>query len=99
MKWMTKQDIAGEDPEYGACDVKIDRRKVEPRPAVRGNTTRTYLYLDWAYPSRNIITVQARKIFEAWAEADPAHTWECEGARLIKKLQGNENPFVKKECK
>jgi deoxyribonuclease I len=91
-------DIPGEVREYGSCDVEIKGRKVEPRPAVRGNIARTYLYMDWAYPGRGIITAQERKLFEAWDKADLVDEWECERARLIEKVQGNENPFVKKKC-
>jgi deoxyribonuclease I len=91
-------DIPGEVREYGSCDVEIKGRKVEPRPAVRGNIARTYLYMDWAYPDREIITDQERALFEKWAEADPVDKWECEREKLIENLQGNENPFVKKRC-
>ena len=92
-------DIPGEVREYGSCDVEIKGRKVEPRPAVRGNIARTYLYMDWAYPGRGIITDQERVLFEKWAEADPVDTWECERARMIEKVQRNENPFVTSKCK
>ena len=91
-------DIPGEIREYGNCDVEIKGRKVEPRPAARGNIARTYLYMDWAYPGRGIIADQERELFKKWADADPADEWECERARLIEKVQGNENPFVKERC-
>jgi deoxyribonuclease I len=95
----TMADIPGEVREYGSCDVEIKGRKVEPRPAVRGNIARTYLYMDWAYPGRNIITDQERVLFKKWAEADPVDAWECERARMIEKVQRNENPFVTSKCK
>ena len=40
------QEIAGEAREYGACDVEIDRRKIEPKEAIRGDIARTYFYMD-----------------------------------------------------
>jgi deoxyribonuclease I len=42
--------IPGEKREFGACDVEIERRKIEPRPEIRGDIARTYMYMDWAYP-------------------------------------------------
>jgi deoxyribonuclease I len=92
-------DIPGEEREYGSCDVEIKGRKVEPRPAVRGNIARTYLYMDWAYPGRGIISAHERKFFETWDKADPVDDWECERARLIEKVQGNANLFVKRSCR
>jgi deoxyribonuclease I len=65
---------------------------------LRGNIVKTYLYMDWAYPGRRIVTDQERRLFEVWAEADPIDEWECERAKNIEKVQGNGNPFVKERC-
>ena len=86
--------LPGEPRKFGACDVEIENRKIEPRPDVRGDIARTYQYMDWAYPGRGIISGKNRKLFAAWAAADPVSEWERERARRIERLQGNRNPFV-----
>jgi len=40
--------IDGEQREYGKCDVEIAYRKVEPRPEIRGDIARVYMYMDSA---------------------------------------------------
>jgi deoxyribonuclease I len=90
--------IPGEKRNYGLCDVEIEGRKVEPTEGIRGNIARTYLYMDWSYPGRGVISKKNRKLFEAWNKLDPVDQWECERARLIEKQQGNENPYVKVRC-
>jgi deoxyribonuclease-1 len=86
--------IEGEKRAFGQCDVEIQNRKIEPRPDVRGDIARTYFYMDWAYPGRGIISGKNRKLFEAWAAADPVDAWERERARRIEQQQGNRNPFI-----
>lgn len=90
--------IPGEKRNYGLCDIEIEGRKVEPTEAVRGNIARTYLYMDAMYPGRGIISKKNRKLFETWNKSDPVDQWECERARLIEKVQGNENPYVTRQC-
>lgn len=88
--------LEGEPREYGKCDVEIDfsADKFEPRPKVRGDIARTYLYMDWAYPRRGVISSKNRKLFEAWAKEDPADAAEKDWARRVQKVQGNRNPFI-----
>jgi deoxyribonuclease I len=90
--------IPGEVREFGSCDVEIKGRKVEPRPKVRGDVARIYMYMDSVYPGRGVISRKNRKLFAAWDKADPVDAWECERANMIQKVQGNENLFVKKRC-
>lgn len=42
--------IPGEKREFGACDVEIADKQVEPRPEIRGDIARTYFYMAAAYP-------------------------------------------------
>ncbi|MEL6180951.1 MAG: endonuclease, partial [Myxococcota bacterium] len=86
--------IAGESREYGSCDVEITRDKVEPREAIRGDVARTYLYMDWAYPSTLNLTAEQKMLFEGWSKADPPNTWEKEWAKRVRNAQGNANPFI-----
>ena len=89
------QEIAGEERKYGACDVEIDQRKIEPTEAIRGDIARTYFYMDHAYPGLRIIGKKRRKILEAWDKADPVDEWERTRASRVAKIQGNHNPFIK----
>jgi deoxyribonuclease-1 len=86
--------LPGEVREFGQCDVEIADRKVEPRPAIRGDVARIYFYMDAAYPGRGVISEKNRKLFEAWAKEDPVDDWERERNRRITQIQGNANPFV-----
>ena len=91
--------IAGEERVFGQCDVEISERKIEPRPEIRGDIARIYLYMDGAYPDHGIIAEKNRKLFTAWSHEDPVSPWECERARRIAKIQGNRNPFVEGDCR
>ena len=90
--------IPGEAREFGQCDVEIGGRKVEPRPAIRGDIARTYMYMNAAYPGRGIVSKKNRKLFDGWSAEDPVDKWECERARLIEKVQGNRNDVVLTAC-
>ena len=90
--------IPGEKREFGACDVEIENKKVEPRPEVRGDIARTYMYMDKAYPGQGVISQRNRKLFEAWDQQDPVDEWERERARRIEAIQGNPNPFIAAEA-
>jgi len=86
--------IPGEKREFGACDVEIENRKFEPRPEIRGDIARTYLYMDMAYPGHGVLSRSNRKLFEAWNREDPVDDWEHERAHRIEAIQGNRNPFI-----
>jgi deoxyribonuclease-1 len=90
--------IEGEAREFGACDIEIADRTIEPRPAIRGDIARIYLYMDSVYPGRGILSEKNRPLFEAWNREDPVDAWECERDRRIAALQGNHNPFVAPAC-
>ena len=90
--------IKGEKREFGKCDVEIKNKKVEPKESVRGEITRTYLYMDSVYPGRGIISKKNRKLFDAWNKSDPVDEWECERAKRIEKIQGNRNEVVMGSC-
>ena len=47
--------IEGEQRQFGACDVEIAERKIEPRPEIRGDIARIYLYIGSHYhPNRHV---------------------------------------------
>ncbi|MCP5499782.1 MAG: endonuclease [Leptospiraceae bacterium] len=91
--------IPGEEREFGKCDFEVKGKIAEPMPSIYGNIARTFMYMDKAYPRRGIISGSNRKLFEAWNRMDPVDKWECERARLIKEIQGNENSIVEEACK
>ena len=37
--------IEGEQRQFSACDVEIAERKIEPRPEIRGDMARIWLYM------------------------------------------------------
>ena len=87
-------EIGGEERRYGRCDVEIQDRQVEPRPGIRGDIARTYLYMAWAYPERVTLAPQELRMFQAWDRMDPADKWEVARTRAMEKIQGNLQPFV-----
>jgi deoxyribonuclease-1 len=91
--------IPGGQCRFGACKTKIEDRKIEPRPEVRGEIARTYMYMDSAYPGRGIISNKNEKLFRAWDKNDPVNEWECERARRIARIQGNINQVVDQACR
>jgi deoxyribonuclease-1 len=88
-------ELPGEKRAYGRCDVEIRERKIEPKPSIRGDIARTYMYMNWAYPGRGIIGRKRAKLFKRWSAQDPVDRWERERVRKIEKIQGNKNPFVR----
>ena len=90
--------LKGEKREFGKCDVEIRNKKIEPKESIRGEIARTYLYMDSVYPGRGIISKKNRKLFDAWNKSDPVDEWECERANRIKKIQGNANQILQKQC-
>jgi len=86
--------LPGEPRDYGSCDVEIKDKKIEPRPKIRGDIARTYLYMNWAYPDRLYISRRTNRLFTTWDKIDPVDEWERERAEMIRKIQGNSNPFI-----
>jgi deoxyribonuclease-1 len=91
--------IPGDHYRFGQCKTKIEDRKIEPRPEVRGDIARTYFYMEQAYPGHGIISSKNEKLFQAWDKADPVDEWECERARRIAEVQGNVNTVVNNACR
>lgn len=83
---------------FGSCAMKISGNKVEPPSSARGPIARTYKYMAYAYPNYFRMSSSQSRLMDAWDKEYPVQKWECERAEKIRKLQGNENPFVKKAC-
>ncbi len=91
--------IEGEAREFGACDVEISKKRVEPRPEIRGDIARIYFYMESAYPGRGVVSEANKALLVKWSHDDPVSAWECERAARVAHVQGNENPFVSKPCR
>lgn len=85
--------------QYGKCELAIDfkHRKVQPPQRARGWIARAYLYMSYQYDM--VLSKKERQLFENWNTRYPPNKWECYRNRRISKIQGNENPFIKAQCK
>jgi deoxyribonuclease I len=79
---------------FGACTSAVEGAVFQPRVEVRGDLARAYVYMDAAYPEREILDDAHRALFAKWDREDPPDAWERERNRLIEAVQGNANPFV-----
>lgn len=85
--------IEGESRVYGECDFEVRGKKAEPKEDIRGDIARTYFYMEETY---NIeLTDEERQLFIMWDKLDNISQWEKVRAERIKKIQGNENKFIK----
>lgn len=84
--------------DFGGCKAKIDDRKFEPMDSAKGVVARVYMYMDKEYPEHGIISDKNKKLFDAWDKMFPVTKWECERARIIHRIQGNENKILKERC-
>lgn len=86
--------ITGERRPHGTCDVELDGPMIEPRPAVRGDIARAYLYMHKAYPGLGIVNETTRPMWSRWHAEDPPSAWEKKRNELISAQQGNRNPYI-----
>lgn len=86
--------IQGERWVAPDCDFEVDdrRRRVEPRPAVRGDIARAMLYMADRY--RLNLFRRQRDLMLQWHRQDPPDQEEVRRNRIIRKLQGNGNPWI-----
>ncbi|MDN4015260.1 endonuclease, partial [Chryseobacterium gambrini] len=71
-------------------------RVAMPPIETRGKIARSYLYMSKQYNIK--LSSQERKTMEAWDKLNNVTKWECERDYRIKKIQGNSNPFVSRQC-
>jgi len=86
--------VKGESRRYGGCDFEVHfkQRKVEPRPAVRGDIARAMFYMAESY-GFTIFKRQGRMLAR-WHQDDPPDASERRRNDAIERLQGNRNPFI-----
>ncbi len=87
-------EIDGEDRRFGACDFEKDdrSRRVEPRPAARGEIARAMFYMQQTY-GLPIYPRQGETLLR-WHRADPPDDAERRRNEAIARLQGGRNPFI-----
>jgi deoxyribonuclease-1 len=90
--------IAGDAQSFGNCKAKIQNRKFEPIDFDKGVVARVYLYMDLSYPNKGIVSDKNKKLFETWDKLYPVSKWECERAKIIESIQGNQNQILAVHC-
>ncbi len=83
---------------YGKCQMLIDRKrqKANPPDRAKGIVARAHLYMQERY---NIaLSPEEISIFNQWNRQFKPDSNECKRNELIKKIQGNDNPFVTAKC-
>lgn len=83
--------------KFGKCQTVVGKKSFSPRPQVRGEVARSYLYMHAAYEIP--LSKEELAMYQAWNDADPADDWECERGQRIKKIQGNANLILEESCK
>lgn len=86
--------VQGEPRQFSRCDFEIDlqKRRVEPRPAVRGNIARAMFYMQATYK----LTLFSRQadLLKQWHSEDPPDHEELRRNQIIERIQGRRNPFI-----
>ena len=87
-------EIPGEDWYARGCDIEIDERarRVEPRPAVRGDVARAMLYMSERYGLP--LYSRQKQLMLKWHAADPPDAGERRRNQLIEAYQGNRNAWI-----
>lgn len=94
------ENLANAKFTYGQCQMRIDSKKemAEPPESSRGMIARSYLYMHNAYDIA--LSKEQLNQFIRWDEQYAPSKIECRRNELIKKVQGNVNPFIDaKRCK
>ena len=86
--------VQGEQRAFGKCDFELDHRKrrVEPRPAARGNIARAMFYMQDTYGLR--IYRRQGELLRDWNRDDPPDREERRRNEVIASIQGNRNRFI-----
>ena len=91
------QMITGEESDFGSCEMIIYNKKAQPPVMARGRIARAYLYMDEAY-NKYLMSKQQKKLMNTWDKQYPAPDWECQRAKRIEEIQGNENKILTIRC-
>ena len=84
--------VSGEDWRFEDCDIEWKSGVVEPRQIARGNIARAMLYMHARY---NIpVQKNALVLYKVWNKIDPPSKQEKVRNNIIKRIQGNRNPYI-----
>jgi len=91
-------EISGEAWLQEDCDFELDRgaRRVEPRPAARGDIARAMLYMADRYPLT--LFRRQRELLLRWHAQDPVDDAERQRHARIRTLQGWANPWIERSA-
>lgn len=86
--------ISGEHHRFRGCDIEIDdrQRRVEPRPAVRGDIARSMFYMRDRYGL--YLKPRLSQLLARWHREDPPDREEHRRNAMIENLQGRRNRFI-----
>ncbi len=86
--------VRGEPREFGRCDMEVDakHRVAEPPAIKRGELARAMLYLAYQYDLS--LKKKTRQRLVKWDREDPPSAEEKRRERIIRQVQGRENPFI-----
>ena len=87
--------IEGERHEYAGCDFEVDYRahKAEPGPEARGRIARSMMYMQREYGLQ--IYGRQQRLLEQWHRQYPPDDEERRRNRIIERVQGNANPYIR----
>lgn len=90
-------ELPDEPSQFGSCSAKAAGNRFEPPDRAKGVVARAALYMERQYKEYKLAN-QQKRLFNAWNNMFPPDGEECERARRIAKIQGNENQVVKEAC-
>ncbi len=94
----SKDQLPATTYRYGQCEIIIDsdHMRVQPPKITRGVIARATLYMDDRYNIK--LSQKEKQMYQSWNKSYPADSWECRRNRLITNEQGNDNPYITKQC-
>lgn len=90
-------ELGSKGKKFGTCDFYYADKKVQPPQHLKGLIARAYMYVEDVYKVK-VISNKNKKLFEIWASYPPSQD-QCQRAKNIMKIQGNENKFETAACK
>lgn len=80
--------------QYHGCEIYISDhyRTVEPSSDVKGLIARAHLYVSDTYGLK--LSKNQLQMFDRWNRCYPPSNWEVTWNEKIRKIQGNDNPYI-----
>lgn len=88
-------EVTNKGFSYGACEFYISGRIATPRPEIKGDVARMWLYMAHKYGM--FLTTEMRETFEKWDKSDPVSDYELWRNQKIKEIQGDDNIFITRQ--